>query len=185
MLGQFSPRLPVVGVMALGLFAALATVPETISPLSESASLLAQTTRWLAVTDISGQVTYRGRESRIARLGDQLVAGQGLATHHRATAILNVDDDIGVIRVAEQTDLVVTQLGILSDGARITKLRINQGQARVQARPFTNPNSLLEVTTPTGVVSVRGTEYGISVAEDGKTAVGTLEGSVITEAAGQ
>jgi hypothetical protein len=126
-----------------------------------------------------------GRERRAAEPGDRLATGQGLATSRRSTAILNIDGDIGVIRVAERTALVVTQLGILPDGARITKLTVNRGQARVQARPFTNPNSLLEVTTPSGVVSVRGTEYGVSVAEDGKTAVGTLEGSVSTEATGQ
>jgi hypothetical protein len=150
MLGQFSPRLLVVGAMALGWFTALAAVPETIPPIFESTSLLAQTTRWLAVSDVAGQVTFLGRERRAAEPGDRLATGQGLATSRRSTAILNIDGDIGVIRVAERTALVVTQLGILPDGARITKLTVNRGQARVQARPFHQPQQPFGSDHPLG-----------------------------------
>ncbi|MGF1567162.1 MAG: FecR domain-containing protein [Nodosilinea sp.] len=171
-------------VLCLGLPLALGTVNSAQSSPT-SLGLLAQASRWVEVGLFSGRVTYRGREQRAARSGDRLLTGQGLATARRATAVLEIDDNIGVVRVAEQTDLAVTQLGVLPDGARVTRFTVNRGQARVQARPFTNPNSLLEVTTPSGVVSVRGTEYGLSVAADGKTAVATLEGVVAATAAGQ
>ncbi|NEQ43627.1 MAG: FecR domain-containing protein [Leptolyngbya sp. SIOISBB] len=52
------------------------------------------------------------------------------------------------------------------------------GQARIQARPFTNPNTLLELQTPSGVAAVRGTDFGVIVDEAGKTSVGTVEGTV-------
>lgn len=172
------------GALALGLVS-LAPVMRAAAQSLPQSSLLAQATRWIEVGGVSGDVTYRAQENRSARSGDRLSTGNGLSTSRRATAVLNIDDDIGVIRVAERTDLIVDQLGILSDGARVTKLRVNRGQARIQARPFNNPNTVLELTTPSGVVSVRGTEYGVSVADDGKTSVGTLEGSVTTEAAGQ
>lgn len=187
MLSQLYPRLVGVGVLALYLGAPLTSLPQAIaqSIVPRSGSLVAQASRWIEVRDFSGGVTYRGSQSRSARSGDRLIVGQGLSTNRRANAVLHIDDEIGVIRVAEQTDLAVTQLGTLPDGARVTRLSVNRGQARVQARPFTNPNSVLEVTTPSGVVSVRGTEYGISVADDGKMAVGTLEGTVTTSAAGR
>lgn len=183
---SLAPRLWIAGATALCLILPLAPTTATIAQsVPRSAVDLAQASRWIAIGDVSGEVIYRGRDRRSARVGDRLLVGHGLATNRRANALLNIDDDIGVVRVAEQTDLVVTELGVLPDGARTTKLTVNRGQARVQARPFTHPNSLLEVTTPAGVVSVRGTEYGISVAEDGKTSVGTLEGIVTTEAAGR
>ncbi|MEM9978525.1 MAG: FecR family protein, partial [Cyanobacteria bacterium P01_D01_bin.2] len=53
-----------------------------------------------------------------------------------------------------------------------------RGQARLQVRRFNNPNSRLELHTPSGVAAVRGTVFGVSVDEDGQTSVATLEGQV-------
>ncbi|MBE9139090.1 hypothetical protein IQ254_18140 [Nodosilinea sp. LEGE 07088] len=87
MLGQISPRLMAVGVMALGWVSPLTSV--TASPAQSSPSLLgplAQVTRWVEVSGVSGRVAYRGRERRSARVGDRLTVGQGLGTARRATA---------------------------------------------------------------------------------------------------
>jgi hypothetical protein len=60
----------------------------------------------------------------------------------------------------------------------VTVLDVPQGQARIQARPFNNPNTRLELHTPSGIAAVRGTDFGVAVAADGKTSIGTLEGRV-------
>ena len=142
--------------------------------------------RWLEVQQIQGDVTYRGTQNRAARVGDRLGSvGQGISTASRSTSILNVDTGIGVVRVAENTSLVVSQLSVLADGARLTLLEVTQGQARLQVRPFTNPNSRLEIRTPSGIAGVRGTEFGVSVDPAGKTGIATLAGAVEASAQGQ
>jgi hypothetical protein len=62
-------------------------------------------------------------------------------------------------------------------------LAVDRGQARIQARPFTNPNTVLELHTPSGVAAVRGTDFGVIVNDEGQTSLGTLEGQVEATAA--
>ena len=134
---------------------------------------------WLQVQRLRGNVTYQGQRSRSARIGDRLSAvGTGIRTAQRSIAALGLDNNIGTVNVAENTNLVVRQLSTSSDGARVTVLDVTQGQARLRVRPFSNPNSRLELHTPSGIAAVRGTEFGVSVSADGQTAVATLEGAV-------
>ena len=157
-----------------------------VSPLTAQEIRVRSAQRWLEVQQIRGDVTYRGNQNRPARVGDRLgTVGQGISTAGRSTSILNVDTGIGVVRVAENTSLVVSQLSVLADGARLTLLDVTQGQARLQVRPFTNPNSRLEIRTPSGIAGVRGTEFGVSVDPAGKTGIATLAGAVEASAQGQ
>jgi len=142
--------------------------------------------RWLEINRLSGSVTYHNNGSRAAQVGDRLNApGQGLSTAARASVILTLDTAIGTINVAESTDLTVRRLDTLGDGGRVTLLDIPRGQARIQVRSFTNPSSRLELRSPSGVAAVRGTDFGVLVAEDGRTAVGTDEGLVAVSAQGR
>ena len=135
--------------------------------------------RWLEVERISGDVTIQTDRSRDARVGDRLSAiGHSTVTGQQSSANFAIDTGIGSLAVAQNTQMVVQQLATLSDGARVTILDVTRGQVRLQVRPFSNPNSRLELHTPTGVTAVRGTEFGVSVAEDGKTSIATLEGQV-------
>lgn len=142
--------------------------------------------RWISIQQLSGGVTYdRTAGSRPARTGDRLEAvGDGVTTSRKATATLQVDTGIGVINVLEQTKLRVRELSISPTDARITRLQVQQGQVRVKLRPFTNPNSTLEIETPAGLSGVRGTEFGLNVQNNGKTSVAVLSGGVATAAQG-
>ncbi|MDA0267948.1 MAG: FecR domain-containing protein [Cyanobacteria bacterium] len=161
-----------------------------LTPLGRSLRSPAQSvySRYLEVTRLSGSVTYQG--ARSARVGDRLTSsGHSLTTSSRSSASLTVDFGIGTITMAENTRLVVARLDILQDGAYVTVIRVDRGQARMQTRPFTNVNSRLELHTPTGVASVRGTDFGVNVSQAqgtiGKTGVGTLSGRVGTIAQGE
>lgn len=154
--------------------------------------LLAQTlpvrvNRWLELRQTSGSVTFvQGSRTQPARTGLRLQAvGDGLRTGASARATLAVDTQIGFVQVSENTDLHITELRTTSNGGRVTELRINRGQARLQARPFTVPDTELNIRTPAGVSGVRGTIFGISVQPDGRTGVVTQEGIVVTTAQGQ
>lgn len=167
-------------------FFTLLTVLVIAQTSGYSQSLTVRVQRWLAVRQISGSVTYFSAEtSRAARRGDRLQAvGDGLSTGEDAAAVLEVDTQIGTVEVAETTKLTVQALDISPSDGRITRLRIDQGQARLKIRPFTNIDSRLEIETPAGISGVRGTEFGLNVSPSGKMGVATLEGSVVTEAQG-
>lgn len=166
----------VLGGLALG-FWVMAGLVSGMPGQAQSAN------RWLEVGRISGTVTTQVGGSRAARVGDRLSApGHGVTTQSQASASLEIDSGIGTLAVAQNTQLTVQQLSTLPDGARITILNVPRGQVRVQARSFTNPNSRLELHTPTGVAAVRGTDFGVMVAADGKTSVAALEGSVAASA---
>lgn len=142
--------------------------------------------RWLEIRRTSGNVTYLRSGSRAARVGDRLEAsGHGVNTGRNASAVLSIDNGIGTVTVAQNTRLSVERLDTLSNGATVTLLNVPQGQARIQARTLSNPSSRLELHTPSGVAAVRGTEFGVSVSDTGKTSVGTLEGTVDAVAQGE
>lgn len=135
---------------------------------------------------MSGTVSYdRPSSSRAARVGDRLQAvGEGITTGTRSRADLLLDTGVGTINVLEYTSLKVQRLDTTPDSGRITHLDVTRGQVRLKLRRFTSPNSELRIRTPAGLSGVRGTEFGVVVQPDGKTSIGTLEGSVVTEAQG-
>lgn len=143
--------------------------------------------RWLEVQQLSGTVNYRqGETFRSARVGDRLQqVGHGIVTALQSTSVLDLDTDIGNVRVAENTSLRVKTLTVIADGGRVTALTVDRGQARLQVRRFTHPSSSLEVETPAGVAAVRGTIFGVSVDDIGKTGVATLVGQVDASAQGE
>jgi flagellar basal body rod protein FlgG len=146
-----------------------------------------RTDRWLALGAMSGSVQYsNGGTLQTAQVGIRLSqVGHSLRTGRGASARLDVDTGVGYVYVSENTEVVVSALRNTPNGGRITVLNIPRGQARLQVRRFTNPESELEIQTPGGVSGVRGTEFGITVHPDGKTGLATLEGAVASSAQGQ
>ena len=161
--------------LMLGTVAAIAAIGlANLAPLQSQV-----VSRWLEIEQLTGTVMVQTSAERPAQVGDRLSKpGDALSTQQRSSAYLALDTDIGSVAVAQNTDLRVQRLDVLPDGARVTVLEIDRGQARIQARPFTNPNTILELHTPSGVAAVRGTDFGVIVNARGKTSIGTLEGRV-------
>lgn len=138
--------------------------------------------RYLDLQSLSGSVAFqRGDSSRTAEVGDRLQAvGDGLTTGQGAIARLAVDTGIGFLDVSENTQMRIRRMDVAADNGRITHLDVPQGQVRLEVRPFTHEGSELEIHTPAGVSSVRGTEFGVTVQPDGKMGVATLLGAVAT-----
>lgn len=135
--------------------------------------------RWLQVQRVTGTVTLLTGNSKPAQVGNRLsTVGHGLVTGNRSSAHLSVDDGIGGIAVSQNTRIAIRQLSVLPDGSKVTVIDVPRGQARLQVRRFTHDNSRLELHTPSGVAAVRGTEFGVSVEQNGQTNVATLEGQV-------
>lgn len=158
-----------------------------LSALFTKAFSVAQTVgvqRWLELRQVTGSVSYRqGDTRRTGVVGDRLQAvGQGIVTGARSSAVLAVDDGIGFIQIAENTDLEVKTLQRTGSGGKITELRVLRGQARLNVRPFNNPESRLEIQTPAGVAAVRGTEFGVTVTSNGRSGISTRSGLVSVSA---
>lgn len=158
-----------------------------IVTLAVAQPLQVRVNRWLDVRQVVGEVTYlTAQRSLPAQVGMRLqTAGEGIATGANASTILGVDTGIGTIQVAERTSLRIRELRLLPTGGRITRLQVSAGQARLQVRRFTHPDSELEIETPAGLSGVRGTLFGVAVHPDGKMGIATLEGAVATTAQGQ
>ncbi len=145
---------------------------------------IASTQRALTLQEIHGKVTYKGGQTRSAQVGDRLVKGQGITTGKKSSAIIAMDNQIGIVKVAENTDVVIRQLDVVNGGS-VTLLTVSRGQVALRVRPFTNPASRLEIYTPSGVSGVRGTEFGVAVSPSGRSAILTTEGAVAVSAQGQ
>ncbi|NDJ19154.1 FecR family protein [Myxacorys almedinensis] len=153
---------------------------------AQQSSIRVRVNRWIGVQQVFGDVSYTAQNSvRPARVGDRLQnPGDSITTGKSASAALLVDTGIGTINVLEKTKLLLRELTKTPNDGHITRLDVVQGQVRLKLRRFTNRESQLELRTPAGLSSVRGTEFGVSVQPSGKTAVATLEGAVATAAQG-
>lgn len=152
-----------------------------------SKALTVQGDRWLAIADLLGEVEFiTGRQRRVAEQGDRLASvGDALITSTNASVRLAIDEATGSVTMAENSHLRIQALTITRGGGRVTALNILRGQVRVRLRPFTSPESRLEIHTPVGVSGVRGTDFGVTVQPDGQTAIATESGSVAASAQGE
>ncbi|WP_323367000.1 FecR family protein [Leptothoe sp. PORK10 BA2] len=149
--------------------------------------LTVRVNRWLELRNFSGAVDSRQNgQWRQAQIGDRLrTVGDGLRTGAGSLARLAVDTQVGFVSLSENTTLTVSQLYTTSSGGKVTELDVPRGQARVFVRPFTNPESRLEIRTPAGVNGVRGTDFGIAIQPSGRSSLVVEEGSVAASAQGQ
>lgn len=159
-------------------------------------------TRGLTIEELQGEfVTLNGNP---AKIGDILQVGDQIQTGSDSIVNLRVDSYIGLVELAEYTMIEVKELsgeaGINPN--QITVLSITEGQARFSISRFVSApfwsetlpedqrqqsivNSPFRIETPATIVGVRGTTFGVNIAEDGKTAIHTIEGTVGTISAGE
>lgn len=172
----------------LALVASLAVmVVGLTSETSNARPLTVRVNRWLELRNASGSVdSLRNGQWQQAQVGNRLATvGDGLRTGGGSLARLAVDTQIGFVGLSENTTLTITRLESTPSGGKITELAVPRGQARVFVRPFTNPETTLEIRTPAGVNGVRGTDFGISVQPSGRSSLVVEEGSVASSAQGE
>jgi len=143
--------------------------------------------RWLEVRHSIGQVIYsHGQISQPVHKGTRLQSvGDTISTKKGSSVVLGIDTATGLVKVAENTTLTVKRLERGNNGQNITELQVLSGQVKLQIRPLTNNASSVEIKTRAGVAGVRGTEFGVSVQDDGRTGVATKKGAVATSARGE
>jgi FecR protein len=166
-------------------FTSIFGVPLIVAPQLAVAQSSQTTARYINVQRVIGNVTYRNSLKPV-KAGDRLTnIGQGISTGANSSAVLTLDVGVGTINVSANTNFVIKELKNTANGGKVTLLEVSKGQVRIALRPFTNPQSRLEVQTPAGIAGVRGTEFGVLVADDGQTNVLTNTGSVGVTGAGE
>jgi hypothetical protein len=131
------------------------------------------------IVSVEGPVTLEGRP---ARAGDAVQPGQRLVTEASGSAVLQLGDGSRV----QLTPLTEAELsehrrfdlraGTGQDGLFASTMRLLRGSLEVVATKLQRAKPL-EVTTPTAVIGVRGTEYRVRHADAG-SGTEVLEGRV-------
>ncbi|MEM1240924.1 MAG: FecR domain-containing protein [Cyanobacteria bacterium P01_H01_bin.26] len=154
---------------------------------ADAQPLRVRVNRWLELRNLSGTVDYlQNGQWRQAQIGQRLGSiGDGLRTGPASLARLAVDTQVGFVSVSENTTFRIIEFYTTPRGGKVTELDVSRGQARVFVRPFTNPDSRLEIRTPAGVNGVRGTDFGVSIQPSGRSALVVEEGSVVSAAQGE
>jgi CHASE2 domain-containing sensor protein/tetratricopeptide (TPR) repeat protein len=127
------------------------------------------------IVSLQGKGDYRETESadwRPARVKLPLEAGQFVRTTqpHSKMSLLLVD----------QTEMTIegvsfAQVKSPDTGARRSIIEFGQGKGRFQTK---TPTKDFKVGTPTGLAAIRGTEWLVEVAADGRSAFTVVEGEI-------
>ncbi len=106
-------------------------------------------------------------------LGLKLEKEDTLTTDKASTVDVTMNGG-GVLRVAESSKLVMSQIGKQSE------LKIEKGRMMLGLNKLGSDESL-KIATPTAIASVRGTAFGISALDDKSVKVAVLTGGVRVE----
>ena len=112
-----------------------------------------------------------GNESRRLKPGDQAISGDHLRTARSSSATLGVASHATVFRLGPKTTCALAhdRPGLL--------LHVERGRLRAVFGAFSGAGPRL-VTTPSAVLAVRGTEYGLRVKKNGVTRIVVFKGIV-------
>lgn len=145
--------------------------------------------KWLAIKQsnaklisISGDVRVQSAEGvwQAARQGDSLQTGQQIQIGRNSSAKLQLADDSEVFLQPESL-VMMDSLSVYAGGYMVdTQMRLQSGRVEVHANPHGRKSQKFEISTPSAVASVRGTQFVVE-AEHARTIEQTLAGQVMLQ----
>lgn len=139
------------------------------------------------LTAFSGDVTVQPTGSVAwigAEVGMELEGGDFISTGADSWALITFFEG-STMELQDNTKVSIEELSVtLQTGSTTISLTQTMGKTMNRVEKLTDPASRYEVTTPSGVALVRGTEYAIDVSPDGTVTVMVTEGSVTVAAQG-
>ncbi|MEG3927718.1 MULTISPECIES: FecR domain-containing protein [unclassified Microcoleus] len=106
-----------------------ATLAANSSPAETIKAQGTATGRSLEIEEIRGTVSFKGRP---AVVGDRLLApGDEIITGPDSTARLGIDNNIGVVEVAEKTAVRISNLSSSAGGEKDTAIFVSRGRVRL------------------------------------------------------
>ncbi len=132
------------------------------------------------VVQVEGKLFLAGEPEELRlSIGDQAVSGDRLRTGSSSSAAIGVPSHTTVFRLQAKTSCTLAhdRPGVL--------LHLEKGRLRALFGSHTGTDPRL-VTTPSAVLAVRGTEYGLKVKKNGDTSIVVFEGVVeVTDPSGE
>ncbi|MDP8203660.1 MAG: FecR family protein, partial [Candidatus Tenebribacter mawsonii] len=116
----------------------------------------------------------RNLESSALKLGDALFNGDDVETKAESYAAIQFEDESSIVKLFPNT---ILKIRTEREGEKYNKkslLKMGELWAKVE-----KGTGKFEIETPTTVASVKGTNFMLTVAEDGTTELFTFEGEVI------
>lgn len=139
------------------------------------------------VEEVSGPVEVQtGGQEEWAAVQEESVLGSGDSVRTGDGASLSLDfTEETVTRVEPNAQVKILEATVASEGEKqVIVLRQDSGVTHNKVQKLPSADSRFEIRTPAAVISVRGTEFIVDVAEDGTTAVDVIEGLVHVTAQG-
>ena len=130
------------------------------------------------VDSISGDVSYyrsQSAEMRSLQSGQQLHLG-GRIVSAAGSAILRLGSD-NVVLIRPFSELVLDTMSGASSTRNVSEINLSKGEVEVKVKP--NRKTRFLINTPAAIAAVRGTEYRVSVSNEGSE---TTRGEVLAGA---
>lgn len=138
--------------------------------------------RAVMVSSAKGTVQIEsGGTNRKGRVGDILYTGDTIITLADSTVDIQLEKGV-VIHIAPSSKLLIDRLLYQKDNNSIhdvLKLQGGSAYSRVERMPG---GSSFDITTPTAIASVRGTEFRVNITPNGTSSVSVSQGSVNVKA---
>ncbi len=139
------------------------------------------------IVELTGEATIAGHTSDQlvpAQKGMLLWEGDTIKTVSGSNATLQFTDGSRILVQAESELKVEKLVGYGSTGMADTKVRLKSGRTHNKVIPKTKQGSRFEISTPSAIAAVRGTEYRISAEENGESRTEVLTGAVGVDSSG-
>jgi hypothetical protein len=136
------------------------------------------------ITFIQGacQIKSEDGDYEDAVLDQTVYAKQAIKTLESSEAEIALFDG-NVVRVTEDSETVVDSLQIREN--RYTNIGLIFGSIKLFVKRFSKDSEEFSVNTATVTAGVRGTEFDVSIREDGEVLINVLEGEIETEYDGE
>jgi hypothetical protein len=137
------------------------------------------------VLAVSGQATLQKNAVQTPlSSGKQLSIGDTVSTGPNSSVTIRFADG-SVTQLASNSVIVLDSMSLYSGGAMVdTRLRLQQGRLETHANPKAIKGNQMQITTPSAIAAVRGTEFRIAATDD-KVTQETLVGLVDVESLGE
>ncbi len=136
-------------------------------PLRIPLAMLKQRMAFAEVTAVSGsvQVLETNSTARVLQVGNQLGAGAEIQVSNNSSATLRFADG-SIVVMQPSSSMRLDRVSVYADGVMVdTGLRLHQGRIEVTANPRHGSKNRMQITTPSAVAAVRGTQFRVSVEE--------------------